>query len=102
MACCCSGLRNLVASLGRSPLVRFALVLLPFAVNASADTPTLQGASQWNVVLVVSDALRAASLPPHHHDPFDRLLIAQAQSENLPIVTSDRAFHAYDVTIQEP
>lgn len=47
-------------------------------------------------------ALRAASLPPHHDDPFDRLLIAQAQSENLAIVTADRAFHAYDVTIQEP
>ena len=47
-------------------------------------------------------ALRAASLPPHHDDPFDRLLIAQAQSENLPIVTADRAFHAYDVTIQKP
>lgn len=47
-------------------------------------------------------ALRAASLPPHHDDPFDRLLIAQAQSENIPIVTMDRAFHAYDVSIQAP
>ena len=47
-------------------------------------------------------ALRAASLPSHHDDPFDRLLIAQAQSANIPIVTADRAFHAYDVTIQKP
>jgi len=45
-------------------------------------------------------ALRAASLPRHHDDPFDRLLIAQAKSENVAIVTLDRAFHAYDVAIQ--
>jgi PIN domain nuclease of toxin-antitoxin system len=47
-------------------------------------------------------ALRAASLPRHHDDPFDRLLIAQAKSEEIPIVTLERAFRAYDVAIQEP
>ena len=45
-------------------------------------------------------ALRAASLPMHHDDPFDRLLIAQAQSEGIPIVTVERAFRAYDVALQ--
>jgi PIN domain nuclease of toxin-antitoxin system len=34
-------------------------------------------------------ALHAATLPAHHRDPFDRLLIAQAQLEHLPILTSD-------------
>ncbi len=38
-------------------------------------------------------------LPRHHGDPFDRLLIAQARAESLPIVTADPAFDAYDVTI---
>ncbi len=38
-----------------------------------------------------------ASLPAHHLDPFDRLLIAQAQAERMTIVTSDRAFAKYDV-----
>jgi len=33
----------------------------------------------------------------HHRDPFDRLLIAQSMSENLPIISSDDAFDAYDV-----
>ncbi len=33
----------------------------------------------------------------HHRDPFDRILIAQAQVEDLPILTSDRVFRAYDV-----
>lgn len=39
----------------------------------------------------------AAALPPHHRDPFDRLLIAQAQIEDAVIVTVDKAFAAYDV-----
>jgi PIN domain nuclease of toxin-antitoxin system len=42
-------------------------------------------------------ALAAAALPPHHRDPFDRLLIAQAQLEDAVILTADRAFAAYDV-----
>jgi len=37
------------------------------------------------------------ALPVHHSDPFDRLLIAQAQHEGLTIVTSDPAFQKYDV-----
>ena len=45
-----------------------------------------------------SHALRVAELPPHHRDPFDRLLIAQAQIDDLPILTSDSLFDAYDVT----
>jgi PIN domain nuclease of toxin-antitoxin system len=44
-------------------------------------------------------ALRVASLPAHHRDPFDRLLVAQAQAENLPILTADRAFRVYDVEV---
>jgi PIN domain nuclease of toxin-antitoxin system len=44
-------------------------------------------------------ALRAGALPPHHKDPFDRLLIAQAQIERLPILTADPAFAAYDVEV---
>lgn len=38
-------------------------------------------------------------LPPHHHDPFDRLLIAQARVEGLTLVSADRAFEAYDVSL---
>jgi PIN domain nuclease of toxin-antitoxin system len=37
------------------------------------------------------------SLPNHHRDPFDRLLIAQAQAESLTVVTNDRIFAKYDV-----
>jgi PIN domain nuclease of toxin-antitoxin system len=44
-------------------------------------------------------AWHVRSLPLHHRDPFDRLLIAQAQIEHLPIVTADPAFEAYDVGV---
>ena len=40
-------------------------------------------------------ARAADALPPHHWDPFDRMLIAQAQLEGLRIVTRDSAFQAY-------
>ena len=43
-------------------------------------------------------ASEVARLPWHHRDPFDRLLIAQALVENLPIVSIDAAFDAYAVT----
>ena len=45
----------------------------------------------------LSHALRAAVLPLIHRNPFDRLLIAQAQIEGLPILTSDAAISRYDV-----
>jgi PIN domain nuclease of toxin-antitoxin system len=38
-------------------------------------------------------------LPLHHRDPFDRLLIAQAQLEGCAILTGDRAFSAYDIPV---
>ncbi len=47
-------------------------------------------------------ALRTAKLPPHHRDPFDRMLIAQAQAERLPILTADPQFASYDVDILRP
>lgn len=46
-----------------------------------------------------SHALRVASLPAHHRDPFDRLLVAQAQLERLEIVTVDRSIGEYDVAV---
>jgi PIN domain nuclease of toxin-antitoxin system len=44
-------------------------------------------------------AWHVRTLPHHHRDPFDRLLIAQAQVEQLSIVTADSDFDAYDVTV---
>ncbi len=44
-------------------------------------------------------ALQVATLPPHHRDPFDRLLVAQAQLEGLTLVTADRVLERYDVPL---
>ncbi len=44
-------------------------------------------------------ALALGRLPLHHRDPWDRLLIAQAITEGLTIVTADAAFAAYDVPL---
>jgi PIN domain nuclease of toxin-antitoxin system len=41
----------------------------------------------------------AAALPAHHHDPFDRMLLAQTVAEGLTLVTHDRKLKAYDVPI---
>lgn len=45
----------------------------------------------------LSHAFAVARLPWHHRDPFDRLLIAQAQVENAKIVTADSLIRKYDV-----
>jgi PIN domain nuclease of toxin-antitoxin system len=42
-------------------------------------------------------AVRAAGLPRHHGDPFDRMLVAQGQVEDVPIITGDPLLGLYDV-----
>jgi len=49
--------------------------------------------------LTPEHGLAIAELPLHHLDPFDRLLIAQARSEGLTIVTADPHFARYDVRV---
>jgi PIN domain nuclease of toxin-antitoxin system len=49
--------------------------------------------------VTVAHAVAVASLPNHHDDPFDRLLIAQARAEALTVVTSDAVFDEYEVTV---
>jgi PIN domain nuclease of toxin-antitoxin system len=49
--------------------------------------------------VTVRHAVAVAFLPDHHHDPFDRLLVAQARAEGLTLVTADPVFDAYDVPV---
>ena len=44
-------------------------------------------------------AERAGTLPRHHADPFDRMLVAQAQIEGLTLISHDRWFERYDVEV---
>jgi PIN domain nuclease of toxin-antitoxin system len=45
----------------------------------------------------MAHALRAGRLPGEHRDPFDRMLIAQSQAEDIPILSNDRIFDEYHV-----
>jgi len=56
-------------------------------------------ATKFNVLPIsLEHATAVEGLPHHHRDPFDRLVIAQAICENVPIVSADAAFDAYPVT----
>ena len=57
--------------------------------QAAADSGFLE------LPITFAHAERVASLPPHHRDPFDRMLVAQAEVEELVLVTRDRAFGPY-------
>jgi PIN domain nuclease of toxin-antitoxin system len=48
--------------------------------------------------VTVEHIVHVATLPPHHRDPFDRMIAAQALFEQLPIVSADAIFDAYGVT----
>jgi PIN domain nuclease of toxin-antitoxin system len=47
--------------------------------------------------ITLEHATGVETLPPHHKDPFDRLLIAQAVTENVPLVSADATFDAYSI-----
>jgi PIN domain nuclease of toxin-antitoxin system len=44
-------------------------------------------------------AIESAELPRHHRDPFDRVLVAQARLEGVPLMSNDDVFEAYDVEV---
>lgn len=64
---------------------------------------TLEDAVNYMAVTMLPIAMpyikRAQTLPFHHRDPFDRMMIAQAMEEGLTIVTRDRIFAAYGVPV---
>jgi PIN domain nuclease of toxin-antitoxin system len=49
--------------------------------------------------ITIEHALEAGNLPPHHADPFDRMLVAQARTEGLTLVSADDKLSAYDVAL---
>jgi PIN domain nuclease of toxin-antitoxin system len=57
----------------------------------------LSGSSPLHVTHL--HAATVADLPHHHRDPFDRLLVAQARVEDIPLLTSDPQLTAYGVPL---
>jgi PIN domain nuclease of toxin-antitoxin system len=49
--------------------------------------------------VTLDHVLRVETLPRHHSDPFDRILIAQSLEEKLPLVTADRVFADYPIEV---
>jgi PIN domain nuclease of toxin-antitoxin system len=61
------------------------------------ENGVLEGDDITLLPITHAHAAAAAALPLHHRDPFDRMLIAQAQLEDAVVLTADPAFAAYDV-----
>ena len=68
-----------------------------FGPMASNFADILAAQAFKELPISVAHAMHAASLPFHHRDPFDRIIIAQALLEGLPVVTSDSIFDPYGV-----
>ncbi len=71
---------------------------LSTATELAADFVSFVGREGFELLPISPDhAIRAGLLPGPHKDPFDRMLIAQAQAESVPIVTNEVVFDAYGV-----
>jgi PIN domain nuclease of toxin-antitoxin system len=77
---------SIKAALGRLELPGPPRTLIPKILRQQSIEP---------VQITHAHALAVGELPPHHRDPFDRMLIAQGKLEKLPIVTSDPVFARY-------
>jgi len=80
--------------------IKYALGRLPLPHPPDQYVPSRMASSGTAALPIdVRHAVHVASLPPHHRDPFDRLLVAQAQLEDLTILTADTQLSAYDVAL---
>ena len=79
-------------------VTKYRLGRLPGAEALARDVPgaiVSQGFAELPVT--VTDAARAGALPGPHRDPFDRMLIAQAQARGLALVSDEALFDQYGV-----
>jgi PIN domain nuclease of toxin-antitoxin system len=78
--------------------IKYQLGKLPLPAPPDRYVPDrMRSSGVLGIPIEHAHALAVASLPPHHRDPFDRLLVAQAQVEDLPIVSVDGQLARYDV-----
>ena len=80
--------------------IKFAVKKLALPIPPEKYVPArLQKCGFGTLRIEHAHALRAGALPMHHRDPFDRVLVAQAQIEKIPIITADRKLAPYEVDI---
>jgi PIN domain nuclease of toxin-antitoxin system len=78
-------------ALGRLPLPDTPGRFLPFELAQNRVEP---------LPVIDAHAFQAGQLPRHHQDPFDRMLVAQAQVESLVLLSNDRQLSLYDIRVQ--
>jgi len=79
---------------------KHALGRLPLPTTPDAFVrQTIAKVAATALPISVAHATRAGGLPSHHRDPFDRLLVAQAQADDLVLVTNDEQLEAYDAKL---
>jgi PIN domain nuclease of toxin-antitoxin system len=78
--------------------IKVGLGRLPSAIDLVNDFEAELRKDQFQPLAVTAvHGIRAGLLPGPHKDPFDRMLIAQAQAENLAIISNDVVFDSYGV-----
>ena len=88
------------AASGWEIAIKYALGKLPLPEPPDQYVPDRMQSSGVDALPIrMEHALRVAQLPAHHRDPFDRLLIAQAQIERVPLLTADSQLSLYDVAL---
>jgi PIN domain nuclease of toxin-antitoxin system len=78
------------ASIGRLELDEPVETFLPDRLRRHGFAP---------LSIAVAHALRVGALPRHHGDPFDRIIVAQGQVEDMPIISADPLIGRYDVDV---
>jgi len=77
--------------------IKVAINRLVFPVDKLEDEVDKNGFELLNIT--TPHIVQTAGLPMHHRDPFDRMLIAQAQSESLVLLSKDQIFPKYNVEL---
>ena len=78
--------------------IKFGLGKLPSASDPIANfSDEMENEGFQLLPISVEHGIRAGLLPGLHKDPFDRMLIAQAQAENIPIISNEAVFEGYGV-----
>lgn len=81
--------------------IKYALGRLPLPESPEHFLPAeIEKNRIESLPIIDAHAFRAGQLPHHHRDPFDRMLIAQAQAESLTLLSDDQQLSYYDVEIQ--
>ncbi len=80
---------------------KYRIGKLPEAAPIVADYHQILKQGKFvELVISATHALHAGNLPIDHRDPFDRMLMAQAELENLPIITYDSAFKTGRIQVE--